>query len=241
MKLISLNIEGDNHLNDVFTFLQREKPDIVCLQEVFLADFPSFEEKLEMRGYHLSLMTVLSQNEVRLSQKGEFGIAILSRFPLNNVSIRYYAKYAGELPVYSGGANVMNRAVLIADVEKDGEFFTIATTHFTWTPNGTVTELQLDDLDSLREILKLIGQFVLCGDFNAPRGKQVFDALAQEYVDNIPSSVTTTMDNKLHRNHNLDPLVVDGLFTTTNYSAKNTKVVCGVSDHCAIVSEITKQ
>ena len=81
-------------------------------------------------------------------------------------------------------------------------------------------------------------EIVFCGDFNAPRGGEVFSTLATVFTDNIPSSVTTTMDNALHRvGDKLRPLVVDGLFTR-GYKASNVRVVCGVSDHCAVVGEI---
>jgi exonuclease III len=32
MKLININIEGDKHFDTVIPFLEKEKPDVLCLQ-----------------------------------------------------------------------------------------------------------------------------------------------------------------------------------------------------------------
>ncbi len=40
MKLISINIEINRHYDTVLNFLKKEKPDVVCLQEVLEDDLP---------------------------------------------------------------------------------------------------------------------------------------------------------------------------------------------------------
>lgn len=79
--------------------------------------------------------------------------------------------------------------------------------------------------------------FVLVGDFNAPRGGPIFDRLAAVYTDWIPHEVRTTIDPVLHRAGDLQ-IVVDGLFSTSSYRASGVEVLCGVSDHCAISARI---
>ena len=50
LKLISINIEMDRHLDLIQSFLKKEKPDVVCLQEVLKSDFPKLGEKFGMTG-----------------------------------------------------------------------------------------------------------------------------------------------------------------------------------------------
>jgi len=122
----------------------------------------------------------------------------------------------------------------------NGENFMIGTTHFTWTFNGETDSRQEKDLSSLFEVLDGIPELILCGDFNAPRGKKVWSALSSRYIDHIPLEYTSSIDSKLHRKKDLHHLV-DGLFSTPHYETKNVRIVCNVSDHCAVVAEIYKK
>ncbi len=81
--------------------------------------------------------------------------------------------------------------------------------------------------------------FVLCGDFNAPRGGEIFSELAARYRDNIPAQYTTSIDASLHRAGDLQ-LMVDGIFTTPEYQASSVLLHSGVSDHYAVTADITK-
>lgn len=63
--------------------------------------------------------------------------------------------------------------------------------------------------------------------------------LAKNYTDNIPPHITNTLDSMFHRVPSLIRLV-DGIFSTPEYNVQNVTVRSGISDHCAIVGEITK-
>lgn len=128
--------------------------------------------------------------------------------------------------------------VLVAAISfKDGETFIIANTHGVWTQDGRVTPYQLRAIDRLLAGLGTIPKLILCGDFNAPRGRQAWARIGQVYADNIPSEVTTTIDGGLHRAGYLLH-VVDGIFSTPHYTVKDVRIISGLSDHCAIVAEI---
>ena len=81
--------------------------------------------------------------------------------------------------------------------------------------------------------------FVLAGDFNAPRGGEIFSHIAERYTDNIPPHYTTSIDGTLHRAGPI-PFMVDGLFTTPSYRAKGVHLEFGVSDHAAVAATIEK-
>jgi endonuclease/exonuclease/phosphatase family metal-dependent hydrolase len=99
-------------------------------------------------------------------------------------------------------------------------------------------------------ILETQGEFVLTGDFNAPRMHkgnpgEIFSAIASRYTDNIPVHYETSIDASLHRNGKTRPLdfvdkMVDGLFTTPVYTAHDVGLHFGVSDHAAVSAIISK-
>jgi endonuclease/exonuclease/phosphatase family metal-dependent hydrolase len=103
---------------------------------------------------------------------------------------------------------------------------------------GDVTEKQTQDLKALLAILEKIPEFVLTGDFNAPRGRETGDTIAAKYKDNIPEHYTSSID-PMHRAGEL-PYVVDGIFTTPQYLASNVELHLGVSDHKAVTATIAK-
>ena len=132
------------------------------------------------------------------------------------------------------------RVVGIAEVEVSGSRFIICNTHFTWTPDGKTDQYQLEDLPKLLSILEHVGEFVLCGDFNAPRGKEIFDELARRYTDNVPPRFTSSIDGTRHK-HGALHIVVDGIFSTSPYVIRDFSMVHGVSDHCALTATVTRK
>jgi hypothetical protein len=95
------------------------------------------------------------------------------------------------------------------------------------------------------QILGTMGEFVLGGDFNAPRGGEMFSVLSSAYTDNIPLQYKTSLDLTLHRaarerGPQLGDKMVDGLFSTPAYSVSDVRLVDGVSDHMAVVATISK-
>ncbi len=235
-KIISINIEKDKHHDTVLPFLQREQPDVVCMQEVYGNDAERYQYELGMKGI-FGPMTLCPSRYVEGALHVE-GVAIFSRHEISNVKVALYAGYAKYIPAYvDKDAKTYNHILLSCDVHKDNAVYTIATTHFTWTPNGDPDALQRKNLSALLRKLKELPNVVVCGDFNAPRGREIFDKLAKKYKDNIPREITTTIDPVLHRAPNLE-LVVDGMFSSKKYVVGNVRAETGVSDHKAIVGEI---
>lgn len=239
MKLLDLNIEGDNHFERIFPLIDAEKPDVICMQEVFQDDIDMIKSRLGFECRYQGILS-LAENSVNLSPKGIWGIAIFTRFPIVDTCVEFYVKKNNFLPQFHGEPNSTDRAILIVDMLVGDEKFRIATTHFTWSPGGSVTDEQRHDLTKLLAITDRYTPMVLTGDFNAPRGKEIFDTLTTKFKDNIPPEVQTSIDPNLHRKKNLQ-FMVDGLFTSPEYTASNVRVISGVSDHQAIVAEVDKQ
>lgn len=234
--LISVNIQGSRNLDLVLPFLKKEMPDVLCVQELFEVDLPLFAEGLGMKTSLFVPVCLYSQD----GPPKPWGIGLFSKLPARNVSEVFYSGSREDLMVHvQGDMSTRHGALAYGTFRKDGQDFTVGTLHFTWTPDGEADDLQRRDLETLFGILERFPEIIFCGDFNAPRGREIFDAIAARYKDNIPGEYKTSIDGNIHRAGPL-PYVVDGLFTTPQYVAENTRLVDGVSDHMAIVSRIRK-
>ncbi len=243
LSLITVNIEAHKHLDLVIPFLQQHNPDVICLQEVFKADIPAFEKALNKEAIFVPLCQITKENRYHLAPMGEWGIAILTALPVSETNTLYYYVQGSKevVPEFRDGVpNSQHRLCVVAKVDKNGEEFTVINTHFTWTGDGQANDEQRRDVVELLTQLKQINEFVLCGDFNAPRGREIFDQIATRYVDNIPKDVTTTIDGQFHYAGNLH-IVVDGMFSTPQYEFQSVEVLSGVSDHKPVKAVFSKK
>lgn len=237
VRLVSLNIERSRHLDRVGAFMRQWAPDIACLQEIEQRDLPGICNEA---GLSHSRFAAMARHPD--SDSGEpFGVAILSRHPIEHADILAYAGDGSGTELLDCASELSRIrtcrfAALQVQVTLAGEALHIATTHVPWTPDGLPRPFQTGAIEQL--IASLTSRpLVLCGDFNAPRGGPVFNRLAEAWRDNIPPDVTSTLDPELHRAGSLD-LVVDGLFTTNEVVARDVRVLSGLSDHQAVTAHI---
>ncbi len=235
LSLICVNVEWSKHLDTVIPFLKAHPVDVVCIQELVEKDIPVFEAVCgPCIGY--------APNGLKEIDGGihSFGNGIFSRKEAK-IRIEYYAGSAEVIRLDNGVSDVDVHSLVIAEIASEGEPYRIATTHFTWTPNGEANEIQRKHFVSLSEKLASLQEFVLCGDFNAPRGREMFTAFAEQYTDNIPAEYETSLDPVLHTKAGRPlPYMVDGLFTTPTYKATDVRLEFGISDHAAIIATIEK-
>jgi endonuclease/exonuclease/phosphatase family metal-dependent hydrolase len=235
LKFIQVNIERSKHLNLVIPFLKAEDPDVVTVQELMERDVAKLEEALGMPCFYAPMCLHPAEKN-----PGIMGDGIFSKHPMIKSENIYYHKSANPVVLHTEGVpGTTANAVTLCDIEKEGEIFRIATTHFTWTPDGKPNDLQRRDMENMLKVLSTQGEFVFSGDFNAPRGGEMFGVLAQIYKDNIPPEVTSSIDGTIHRAGPL-PYMVDGIFSTPGYQVSNVVMHTGVSDHCAFSALITK-
>ena len=238
LKLAQLNIEGSKHINLVIPFLQAQNPDVVCIQELKEQDIETFEKELKMRHILARMHT---------GAAGVNSIGIFTALPLGNPQAYWYGGQTDtELAEYVHSEHDRKLShdsskfyLLTADIEKEKEIFHVGTTHFPVTAHGEATDYQREDMARLLLQLEEEGEFVLAGDFNAPRGGEIFAQLAEKYKDNIPLQITTSIDGSLHRAGQL-PHMVDGIFSTAGYKVMNVQGHTGVSDHWAFTADVVR-
>ncbi len=232
LRLLSLNIEQDKHWPAIEALLSQFRPDIICLQELFIEDFWRLREQL---GWHCEYVPRL---KYRANGRID-GIAIFSRYPIDQATILDYDLGQGEIPELAHVHSSRPRSVaLVLDLIVGDLRLSVATTHFTWSNLGRVTTEQLANMELLLRQLQGYQRLILAGDFNSPRGDSVYALLEAKYRSHIPAAITTTIDGTLHRAGPL-PYVVDGLFTTDNVQLDSIQLLSGVSDHLAITAELS--
>lgn len=245
IKLISINAEWGKHHETIFPFLEKEKPDILCLQEIFEDELPIYEKLTGLKGYFKpECFFPVSGDD---SNKKLFGPAILTRYE-TEFNFKYIVGDDNNIPDFAKPEdsykerNITNIVLIWANIKAEDEsMYKIATTHFTWTPEGLITKYQMEDMGELIKFLEEdLNKFVLVGDLNAPRGQEAFSLLAEKFKDNIPEEYDSSLDDEIHRLKGSKKLMVDGLFSTPEYLLSNVRLISGVSDHRAVVANITK-
>ncbi|MCB9815363.1 endonuclease/exonuclease/phosphatase family protein [Candidatus Nomurabacteria bacterium] len=237
MKFVSVNIEGSKHLDKIKNLLEKEKPDVICLQELYDHDIKFFEDLLHMDSV-FAPMRKYADNDLTK------GIGIFAKSIIDENRHLIFGQLEKPAPVKVEMLELdrilsSQYFILQASIEISGLNYNIVTTHLPVTEKGEVTQYQRDALKNMLDILNSSKELVLCGDFNAPRGREIFTKITEQLKDNVPLKYLTSIDGNIHKAGPL-PYMVDGLFTTKQYEVSNVRLVSGVSDHMAVVAEIEK-
>ena len=132
----------------------------------------------------------------------------------------------------------------------DGQMYSIATVHLMVTPDGKEIPAQTASVKKLLKFLDTKEPHILCGDFNIPRGYNTnYHLFTDKYIDTIPHLYTSSLDRTLHRDGNnpelhspiFDIYMVDYIFSQPPYSVSDVRLEFGVSDHAAVLAQISKQ
>jgi endonuclease/exonuclease/phosphatase family metal-dependent hydrolase len=240
LKLITLNIEANKHYGRILPFLAKEKPDMVCLQEV-PEDFQAALTDIGLEPAFLPLCKREVDGELLT-----LGICLAARVPYTYES-HYYHKAGDHVALEVDAVKLASHSfgVMSATTKHNGYEYTISTTHFHPTKNGAADATQAFLLDALLTVLPA-KPHVLCGDFNIPRGyNTLYPKLTDLYTDEIPREYQSSLDRDLHRCGKLpltepifDAYMIDYIFTQAPYSASDVRLQFGVSDHAAVIAHI---
>lgn len=248
-KLLTVNIEGDKHIERLRPFIAEENPDVICIQEAFRDDV----QDLLGSEYQLEFLPMCLKERMDKSLD-VWGVAIATRTPAVQVIREYYQQPTTTLVPFDGISIHTKRdtiwhGVVGVTIEDGDKTLTIFTTHFTWTPDGASNDYQAKDMTTLLSFLANQQPHILCGDFNIPRKQNVlYPLLASHYTDHVPAEYETSMYLPLHRTKD-DPIegprvgsyMVDYILSTPKTYMVSPALMRGnVSDHCALVSTIEK-
>lgn len=126
LKLMTLNMHGDYHMEEVCGAITQHAPDVLCLQEVFAPD----RARLAALGpYHVQYAVMAQMAMPKTAPERPWGVAILTRMPLLRHECHYYSE---DAVIRSFRESTDARcAMLWAELVHGGRHYRIATTHFT--------------------------------------------------------------------------------------------------------------
>ena len=164
-------LDGKVDLQRIANLIKREQADIVALQEVDKGVQRTARRDCPAELAALTGMTCVFSNNFHF-QGGEYGNAVLTRFPIKRWTNRHYQMLRpGE-----------QRGLLQVVLDVHGRELVFLNTHI---------DYRADDAERLlnaAEILELVKPFklqamILCGDFNDTPGSRTYDKIGQAFTD----------------------------------------------------------
>lgn len=247
---MQLNIWQGRLLRQALDFLEQEKPDILCMQEVYSSDIDSinldflgsFERIKDLfpgyRGYFSANCDIPV-----FDQKVSYGNALISRYPLLKTETIYtsgeYHSFtiAGEFAEYEGEDKrfAYNVQKVIVQTGEDTSFC-LLNHHGYWLPNRMGSEVSVRKMEKVADIIRNSPRpLIFVGDLNVVAEspamqpiRAVLRDLTQEY-----GLHTTLSELGKVKNVACDHVSISDGISVRDFGARNSLE----SDHKALVLE----
>lgn len=241
MKILQLNIWGGKLGKQIIDLIEREKPDVVCLQEAIVlphegtllfTQFADIQSETKFEHSYFSPAFGFTM----MNHRADFGNAVMSHTPfVNTKTVFTGGDYNPTIDLVDGDFNMRNLQHVIID--NGGKKINILNHH-----GHHIRQHKMGDAETLRQcemiveyISKLEGGVVLTGDFNlAPESESLgkLNVILTNHA--MESGVTTTRTPLTHKTE-----VCDYIFTSKELKTAGFKVLPDlVSDHAALVIEV---
>lgn len=244
MKVMQINLWMGRMAKGLMRYIEKEQPDVICMQEVSNADF---EVMLPDRMFDiLSRIKEASGLEYEYFSPrysidvaggtAPFGNAILSRFPFESTKTVQIEHSTVEHVTAENYQHNVNNLQVVTLVEQD-TVWTIANNHGHHELEPLGNDESVAAMHKIAETLRRTeGPLVLCGDLNVvaeSRAMRVFD----DWMDDIVShsgAITTLARLNIDRD-----VVCDHILVNNSVEVKSFKVDdVVVSDHYPLVAEL---
>ena len=203
MKITQLNVWQGRMPRALMRFFEHERPDIICLQEVFDSDvdipypdrmFDILARIKQAAGLEYVYFSPTFSIEVT-GETAFHGNAILSRYPLiTTETIQIEQNFIKHMTVKNKTNNIRNLQITQLDI--NGRIWTIANHHAHHSIDPLGDDMSVDKMQKVAEILRRKGTpLVLCGDLNITAespAMRVFDGWLDDLI-RAQSNVTTTL------------------------------------------------
>lgn len=202
MKIIQLNIWGGKLGQQIIDFLNEEKPDFVCMQEVNdlkgragYKFFATLEEIKEGSGFNEAYMSA-SYSSCYMERQLEYGNAILSNLPFKSTKTVFTnGEYKHNFDIVNDDGNV--RSLQVAQVQVGDTTLNILNHHgYHLGLNKSGNDETMRQMGLVADVIdKLDGPVIFCGDLNLnPSSESV------KIIDKKLTNLSVT--NNLKRTYN---------------------------------------
>lgn len=238
MKLVQLNTWGGRVENSLRRFIQTEKPDIFCMQEII--SYKHGDPIIFMPIEHIQTIGNLeyrvfgASNSFKfMKDRAYFGNAILSNKEITKSEVIFTnLEYVEDFSYEEHDYNVRN--LVHATIEHNGQQINILTHHGFHVPenkDGNVdTERQIDQIADY--IQSLDGHIILTGDFNLKPTSKSLGRLNKLLSNlSIDYKLKTTRNELTHKTE-----VCDYIFISSDIKINDFRASLEIiSDHQALI------
>lgn len=233
IKVMTYNIHHTNppskpgviDIDSIVEAIRAEKPDLVALQEVDVyteRSGPVHQAKAIAQALD---MYVFFGKAIEY-QGGEYGVAILSRYPLSDTVVH-------KLPT-KPGTNGEPRVLAVAQVTlPDGTPILFGSTHLDAQKGPANRQMQIDKIADIAALEDR--PFIIAGDFNAKPGTKVIQTLdrhfrrtCQKCKPTIPAVFPTRAIDFIAHKHPLDKFSVISHYVVKEKNASDHRPVVAV-------------
>lgn len=143
LKIATINIQHGRNLPGLFSFVKKELPDVLCLQEVFEVDADQIIRETGMDGFFHPTVIVKKTYGYPIDSRGTWGVLLLylpARVQILNqengkCAYYYYGLANDRIPEFSHPTS-QNNVVQATKLLAHDQLYFVANTHFTWSANG---------------------------------------------------------------------------------------------------------
>lgn len=245
LKFITLNLfEGGLLFEKIISFLRKEQPDILALQEVYNGLGKSISKHLksvkflsrELNGFDYFFSPELIDN--RKEGKFEYGNAIFSRFPIVFSETIFLNSTLREIRNANrrGGYDKDPKNMQHILIRPNNENINVFNLHGIWGLDGKDNKRRIKMSNIIVDKIKEEENVILAGDFNLPPNTKTIQKIEEHLTNVFKDELTTTFNVKHKDNPGYATSVVDMIFIS-----KNIKVVdhycpnLDISDHFPLV------
>jgi endonuclease/exonuclease/phosphatase family metal-dependent hydrolase len=242
MKILQLNIWMGKLLDQVLELVEQERPDILCLQEVYSSGqtsvlapdkmFSSLEFIQLAAGHDYNFMAPTFSINLQ-DTKLNFGNAIVSKYPLlDQTSLFVNGEFTDQPDVTAKVLNTRN--LQLARLNLDGKDFIIANHHGYWQPDPIGNQTTIDCMAAAANQLKTNHlPMILAGDLNvtaASPAMRVFDGLLEDLT------ATHQVEDTLSQLGKVSGVACDHILVSHEVKVNEFRVLDElVSDHKALI------
>ncbi|MEC4113444.1 endonuclease/exonuclease/phosphatase family protein [Myroides pelagicus] len=211
-------------LNSLSAFAKQHQVDVLTLQEIDVHTKRSGEHLNQVRALAQRLDMYYSFGRTIDYEGGQYGIAILSKFPI--ASEHFYRLPKGELKEEA-------RGLLVNEIVLPEGRLVIGTTHLASNSNKSRT-LQAK---AITEIQQSQPMMLLTGDFNAEEGSEPLKVLAKEF--SFDSRVADQLTIPVVNSKKKIDFIVKSKESHLSIEKHHTHALNGLSDHNLIITDVT--
>lgn len=213
-------------LNDTVKIINDEDIDIICLQEIITTERIYYINRI-MEKTNLKYEEHFELSPCHIIENTECGIAILSKYPIDNSIKKFFTNPMLSKTTSSGKTYyTFDKGLLISKININNNYINVLTHHgFPFRRFNSTPEDNINTFIEFDNYVKEYNPDIITGDFNSENFLNMMTYTKENYIKTI-SEITTDdgmkFDNILLKNNN-------------KYSKK---IIKSLSDHFIVINEI---